>query len=219
MAEIRLITKEDIPDLKYHKLDWDVVVGRDNTPYQVIHVPGFAHCIGGHLDNGDGNCYWAYPLGEEITYENLLEFDGEPGATWGLEYTPTNYCKTKWGESEIRRGRKMIITRNGEPFYDGLMTFHQAIAYVKDGLLDEHPLHLNERDFDKKCIGRKVWWRSEPAVITRYVKGQACVILKPDGIERFTVPAEFADEPYYYEEEDVKTSIFDKNIWWFRDWK
>ena len=96
------------------------------------------------------------------------------------------------------------------------MTFHQAIAYVKDGLLDEHPLSLNERDFDKKCIGRKVWWRSEPAVITRYVKGQACVILKPDGIKNFTVPAEFAKEPYYYEE-DVKVNIFDKNIWWFRE--
>lgn len=214
MAEIRLIKEEDIPGLKFTKLDWDVVVG--DTPYQVIRVPGFAHCIGGHLDWGNGNENWAYPLGEEITHENLLEFDGEPGATWGLEYTPTNYCKTKWGESEIRRGRKLTITRNGEPFYDGFITFHQAIAYVKDGLLDEHPLGLNERDFDKKCIGRKVWWRSEPAIITRYVKGQACVILKPDGIDHFTVPAEFADE-YYEEDEDVKINIFDRHIWWFRE--
>ena len=218
MAEIKLITKEDIPNLKYHKLNWDVIVGK--TPYQVIRVPGFAHCIGGHLDHGDGNDLSAYPLGEEMTIDNLLEFDGEPGATWGMEYSPTNYCKFKWGEAEIRRGRKLIITRNGEPFYDGLMTFHQAIAYVKDGLLDEHPLDLNERDFDKKCIGRKVWWRSEPAVITRYIKGQACVILKPDGIEKFTVPAEFAKEDtgcYLDEDKEVKTNIFDKHIWWFRD--
>ena len=216
MAEIRLIKKEDIPDLKFRKLDWDVVVY--GKPFQVIRVEGFVHTIGGHLDWGDGNNLWAYPLGEEITHENLLEFDGEPGATWGLEYTPTNYCKVKWDEAEIRRGRKLIITRNGKPFYDGLMTFHQAIAYVKDGLLDEHPLDLNERDFDKKCIGRKVWWRSEPAVITRYVKGQACVILKPDGIEKFTVPAEFAKrEPDYYADGDVKTNIFDRNIWWFRE--
>lgn len=220
MAEIRLIKKEDIPNLKYYKLKWDVVVGRDNTPFQVIRVPGFAHCIGGHLDHGDGNCYWAYPLNEEMTIDNLMEFDGEPGAAWGLEYAPTNYCKTKWGESEIRRGRKLIITRNGEPFYDGFITFHQAIAYVKDGLLDDHPLNLNERDYDKKCIGLKVWWRSEPAVITRYVKGQACVILKPDGIEKFTVPAEFAKEDtgcYLDEDKEVKTNIFDKHIWWFRD--
>ena len=218
MAEIRLIKKEDIPGLEYRKLNWDVVVGRDNTPFQVIRVPGFAHCIGGHLDNGDGNCYWAYPLDEEMTIDNLIEFDGEPGAAWGLEYTPTNYYKFKWGEGEIRRGRKLIITRNGELFYDGLMTFHQAIAYVKDGLLDEHPLDLNERNFDKKCIGRKVWWRSEPAVIARYIKGQACVILKPDGIKKFTVPAEFAKEPFCDEEEaEVKVNIFDKNIWWFRE--
>ena len=216
MAEIRLIREEDIHGLKFTKLDLDVEV--NGTPYQVIHVPGFAHCIGGHLDNGDGNCYWAYPLNEEMTIDNLIEFDGEPGAAWGLEYTPTNYYKFKWDEGEIRRGRKLIITRNGEPFYDGLMTFHQAIAYVKDGLLDEHPLGLNERDFDKKCIGRKVWWRSEPAVITRYIKGQACVILKPDGIDHFTVPAEFADEePDYYCDTVVKTNIFDDNIWWFRE--
>ena len=216
MAEIILIREEDIHGLKFTKLDLDVEV--NGTPYQVIHVPGFAHCIGGHLDNGDGNCYWAYPLNEEMTIDNLIEFDGEPGAAWGLEYTPTNYYKFKWDEGEIRRGRKLIITRNGEPFYDGLMTFHQAIAYVKDGLLDEHPLGLNERDFDKKCIGRKVWWRSEPAVITRYIKGQACVILKPDGIDHFTVPAEFADEePDYYCDTVVKTNIFDDNIWWFRE--
>ena len=218
MAEIRLITKEDIPDLKFRKLDWDVVVyGR---PFQVINVEGFVHTIGGHLDHGDGNCFWAYPLNEEMTIDNLMEFDGEPGAAWGLEYTPTNYCKTKWGESEIRRGRKLVITRNGEPFYDGFITFHQAIAYVKDGLLDDHPLDLNERDFDKKCIGRKVWWRSEPAVITRYIKGQACVILKPDGIDHFTVPAEFAKEDtgcYLDEDKEVKTNIFDKHIWWFRE--
>jgi hypothetical protein len=44
------------------------------------------------------------------------------------------------------------------------------------------------------------------------------VILKPDGIKNFTVPAEFAKEPFCDEEEaEVKVNIFDKRIWWFRE--
>ena len=78
------------------------------------------------------------------------------GAAWGIEYTPVNGIKSKWGETEIYSSRKLLLTRNGEPFYNELMTFHQAIAYVQDGLLDEHPLGLNSRDYDKKAIGRKV---------------------------------------------------------------
>ena len=75
------------------------------------------------------------------------------------------------------------------------------------------------RDYAQRCVGRKVWWRSEPAIIKRFVDGQACVILRPDGISKFTTPAEFyrEDGTNYYEDNDVKTSIFDKHIWWFRD--
>lgn len=82
----------------------------------------------------------------------------------------------------------------------------------------EHPLELNAIDFDQKAVGRRVWWRSEPAVIESFIKGQAEVILKPDGIHRFTTPPEFAEEdPDYYEDGIVKTSILDNHIWWFRD--
>lgn len=217
MSEIRLITKEDFPNLKYRKLDWDVEV--KGIPYQVIRVEGFAHCIGGHLDWGDGNNFWAYPLSTEMSYETLVEFNGEPGACWGLEYATVNNRRTKWDETEISKGRKLIITRNGKPFYDGLITFHQAVAYIKDNVLNEHPLDLNVRDFDQKCIGRKVWWRSQPAVITDYINGQACVILKPDGIDMFEIPKEFekSDLPYDENREEIKTTIFDDHIWWFRE--
>ena len=217
MSEIRLITAKDFPTLKYNKLDWDVEV--KGIPYQIIRVEGFIHTIGGHLDWGDGNNFWAYPLNEEMMFENLIEFNGQPGPTWGIEYSPTNYIKSKWGETEILLGRKLIITRNGKPFDDGFMTFHQAIAYIKDGLLNEHPLNLNERDFDKKCIGRKVWWRSQPAIIKDYINGQAAVILTPEGIDAFPIPKEFENDSCLFHEEksEIKTSIFDKHIWWFRD--
>ena len=81
----------------------------------------------------------------------------------------------------------------------------------------DHPMNLNEIDFDKNVIGRKVWWRSEPAVVTSYISGQACVILEPDGIPRFTTPAEFAgEECECYVDDDAKADILDKHIWWFR---
>ena len=50
--------------------------------------------------------------------------------------------------------------------------------------------------------------------------GQACVILEPDGIDKFRVPPEFVDldEPNDLEvTKEVKTDIFDKHICWFRD--
>lgn len=216
MNKIRLIEKKDIETLTYKKMNWDVVVRE--IPYQIIKVKGFPHTIGGNLDWGEGNDFWAYPLNEPLTYENLVEFNGVPGVCWGIEYSsPTTYIRAKYGEKEILSGRKLVITRNGKPFYDGFITFHQAIAYVSDGILDEHPLNLNERDFDKKCIGRKIWWRSQPGIITRYIHGQACVIIKPDGLASFHTPAEFASEDIMDDNDSIKTDIFDNHIWWFRE--
>lgn len=213
MPEIRLIKESDFPLTNYTKLDWDVEV--DGVPYQVIRVPGFAHCIGGPLDYGDGNDFWAYPLDRDLSIDTIVEYNGVRGAAWGIEYTPTNHIRCKW-ETSVESGRKLVITRNGKRFYDDLMTFHQAIAYVKDGILDEHPLELNSRDYDKKAIGRKVWWRSEPGIITWCHNGR--VGISPDGMEKFSIPKEFEkDSSYEDREPEIVTSIFDKHIWWFRD--
>jgi hypothetical protein len=219
MSEIsfKYIKEEDIPALDYKEMPWDVVV--NTTPYQVIKAAGFVHTIGGKLDWGDGNDFWAYPADEQMSFNNLIPFNGIPGARWGIEFYPTHYYKSHWDDTEIRAGRHLVITRNGLPFYDGFMTLHEALAYVLDGKLDEHPAELNNRDFDEHLIGRKVWWRSEPGIITYYCKGQAAVILKPDGIERFTPPKEYEGDGfggYDDDEGEIKASIFDNHIWWFR---
>ena len=75
-------------------------------------------------------------------------------------------------------------------------------------------------DYDKKMIGRKVWWRSQPAIITKWIKGQACVILEPDGIDSFKTPAEYENDDMFGDDEDkksIKTEVFDKHIYWFRE--
>lgn len=213
MTDIKLIDKDtNISELKMRKMDWDVVIY--GIPYQVVRIEGYVHTIGGKW--GENNL-WAYPRDEEPTYENLIKFDSEP-VLWGINFNPHHYMKTKWDETEIRYSGSVTITRNGEDFYTlgGGVNYGIDKARVLISEINEHPLWLNEIDYDKKMIGRKVWWRSQPAIITRWIKGQACVILEPDGIERFKKPAEYKNDDMFDDEEYIKTSIFDKHICWFR---
>lgn len=213
MTDFKLIDKNtDIKSLNMNKYDWDVVI--NGRQYYVMRIEGYVHTIGGKYGEND---LWAYPRNEEPSYENLIEFGCENPVCWGIRYEPYNYTKCKWGECEAKSANGIVITRNGEDFCDEVFGgLDKAKVMISE--FNEHPLGFNEIDFDNKAIGRKVWWRSEPAVITNYINGQACVILKPDGIKGFTVPAEFRDEdPEYYCEGDVKTSVLDKHIWWFRE--
>lgn len=201
----------NISELKMHKMPWDVVV--NGTSYQVVRINGYVHTIGGRWGKND---LWMYPRHETPTYETLIRYGCDDcGVCWGFKYEPHIYVKTKWDETECRKTGGVTITRNGEDFYYCRGGINEA-NWIMD-LLDEHPLGLNRYGFAEEMIGRKVWWRSEPAIITNWIgHGQACVILKPDGIEKFTTPAEFTKEGNYYIEETVKADIFDKHIWWFR---
>lgn len=214
MADIRLIEKNtDISSLKMTKYDWDVVL--NNQEYQVVRIEGYIHTIGGEHGEND---LWMYPRNGRPAYETLIEYQCENcGVCWGIRYAPYNYTRSKWDECECFTTDGAMITRNGEDFYFCSGGIDEAKWLMKH--LGEHPLNLNEYGFTEKMIGRKVWWRSEPAIIRRWIgHGQACVMLEPDGIEKFTTPAEFANEgDDYYEDGDVKTDIFDKHIWWFRD--
>lgn len=110
-----------------------------------------------------------------------------------------------------------MITRNGRDFFFCRCGIDEAKYLINK--IQDHPIYLNEYGFEEKIIGRKVWWRSEPAVVTSWVgNGQACVILKPDGIDYFKIPAEFLnEEPMQSRERIIKADIFDEHIWWFRE--
>lgn len=210
MPIIKLIDRTtDISKLKMRQMNWDTVI--NEKPYFVVWIEDYIHTIGGKYGN---NNLWAYPRDEKPSCENLVQFDGEP-VCWGINYAPYNHARYRHGEFETRTIGNVFITRNGEKFCDVRGGIERARCMINDFL--EHPMNLNEIDFDKNVIGRKVWWRSEPAVVANYISRQACVMLEPDGISRFTTPAEFADEGCdYYCESDVKANILDKHIWWFR---
>ncbi len=215
MADIRLITKNTDLSHPPKPYDWDVLI--NGRPYFVVRMEGYVHSIGGRWGDND---LWAYPREEAPSFENLIEFSADQPVAWGIRYEPQNYTKTKWDETEVRSGGGIAITRNGEVFchITGGLNYGIDEARTMIARFSEHPLELNAIDFDQKAVGRRVWWRSEPAIIESFIKGQADVILKPDGIPRFTTPPEFAkEEPDYYEDETVKTSILDNHIWWFRD--
>lgn len=217
MSEIKLIKKDtDLSKLNLKPYDWDVVI--NGRPYYVVRLVGFIHTIGGKYGQ---NNLWAYPRDEEPNYENLVEFNCENPVSYGIRYSPSNGTKCKWDECEAISRGSIMITRNGEDFYDVRCGINYGIdkARVLISEILEHPLNISTIDFDKKMIGRKLWWRSEPAVITYYCKGQAAIVLEPCGIKKFTVPAEFykEDGEDYYCDGDVKTSIFDNHIWWFRE--
>lgn len=214
MTEIKLITKDSVlPTIKL--LDWDVVI--NDRPYYAGYIPGYVHSIGGRWGEND---IWAWPRDEDPCYENLVEFSCNDPVCWGIEFTTENGRVVKYGETEARTYSGVTITRNGKKFCRVPGSMYYAVDKARTMITEfqEHPLALEFIGFGEKAIGRKVWWRSEPGVITDYIHGQACVCIEPDGIDQFTIPAEFAEEdPDYYCDGFVKTSILDKHIWWFRE--
>lgn len=214
MEKIKLIKRDSVlPPIR--RFNWDVVI--NGIPYYVTKIDGFVHSIGGRHGAND---LWAYPRDKLPSYETLIAYDCDNPVAWGINYIPRNYIKSKYDETEALSSGRAIITRNSEEFCSvpGGMNYAIDKARVMITQFKEHPLELEEIDFAKKAIGRKVWWRSEPAVITNYIFKQACVILEPDEIDSFTIPAEFVEEdPDYYTDVSVKADILDHNIWWFRD--
>lgn len=211
MSKIKLINKtKDIEKLKMKPMNWDIVI--NGVPYYACFIEGYVHSIGGGW--GENNI-WCYPRDEKPSFDNLIEYQGKSPVNWGIKYEPTLTLKTKWGETRAQTNNSVIVTRNGKDFY---YCYSIAQAQVILEEIDEHPLNLNEIDFDKKAIGRKIWWRSQPAVIKRFIWGSGTIAFEPEGDKNFEIPKEFGNEQFYYEgERTITTSIFDKHIWWFRD--
>ena len=213
---IKLIEEDtEIPELKPY--EWDVVV--KGRPFYVARIPGFVHTIKGW---GEPIDLWAWPRDEKASYENLVEYDLDSPVAWGLEYREQRYIRSKWDDVMLRSGAVTTITRNGIPFYDvfGGRNYSVPKAIVLIGEIGEHPLDFNTIGFDEKMIGRKIWFRSQPGIITRYIKGQCCVMVAPDGIDHFKRPPEYENDDLFddwYDEQELKLDcLADHNIDWFR---
>jgi hypothetical protein len=193
--------------------NWDLEVY--GKPYYVIKIPEYVHTLDG---NGWDNDLWCFPRDEVPSYKNLYEYHGSFGGTrWGYNVSPKHYYSYKYDEYEVYTINEITITRNDKDFCKCKSVF-EALSRIEYLESNEHPLELIDIDFDKKCIGRKVWYRGEPAKIDSYVRSEACVIIVPDGIESFTIPPELENFPLNEEEYEkiVKISIFSELIYWYR---
>lgn len=212
--QIKLIDKDtDISSLEMKKYDWDLVVC--GVPYQLVEIPGYVHSIEYSFGRESANCMWAYPLNEEPTYENLSEYTIKEPVCWGIVYNPYHDLSYSWEDSEICRCNECYVTRNGERFSDSVHSIQAAQMLINQ--FQNHPIDFGSRNYENEILGRKVWWRSEPGIITSFIKDQACVIIEPDGIEKFSTPAEFKNDDIIHDEDDIKADVFDSHIWWFRE--
>jgi len=202
---------------------WDAVVG--DTPVDVYLVPDHYHT---HGSRDGANDYWYCPHGETPTHLNLTPFSGH-ACNWGITAEEVNTYRPGNGhhkDPEARRGLRCWITRNGEKFCSVQFgwTLDKALPAAQTMLtrLQEHALCLSHRDWKNKAIGRKVFYRGQPAIIERF-RPDGGLYLVPDGIEHFTpggAPQRTPEEVVEWQWEYGKglwAELLSDSIWWFRE--
>jgi hypothetical protein len=220
MRQIKTLKKDtDFTNLKLRKVGWDTYC--KGISYDVYSIEDFYHSIGGRW--GENN-YWACPHNEIPTYDNLVEFSGEP-CCWGILLQSNNYLKTKY-DTEMRHNYRAIITRNDESFYTfGANNSDFALTKARQLLftIQEHPIEFNQRYYEKDIINRKIYWREQPAIIKSYcIDGNLRIV--PDGIKVFkkcSYNDNVTEDMDMYDDTDddggIAEDLFAPSIYWFRN--
>lgn len=153
----------------------------------------------------DGLYSWI-PWVDKITKRPCFEF----------RVRENNYVKFKWDEHDIRGGVFCEIYLNGDKVYEfGARDVEYALARaaVLKSEIMECPFDFTSPDEE---IGRKVYYKDEPAIIEMAILDQGCVVLKKDASGNFKKPV-WDDEGWQDEDSTVKEDILSDHIWWFRD--
>ena len=121
--------------------------------------------------------------------------------------------------SPLKNRQSICITRNGSPFYtlspivdhntdmyQGILRALQLIEIIK-----RHPLNFNHINYNINMIGRHVWYHSQPAVITKWIKGRGIAVLEPDkemGYDSLTNPITNEELP------SINVEFHDPYVYW-----
>lgn len=215
MCKIHLIDKDtDLSNI--YPLHWDAYLG--TTPLTVYRVEGCVHSIGGRWGE---NSYWCCPRGETPTYKNLMEFSGEP-CNWSIKASSMNRVHTHWCECKLESSVLIEILRNDKLFYSfGCNDLNYGLNKAQELLVSkihEGFFNFNDIDFDKDLIGKKIYYRDQPAIITRYIPGKCSVWIEPDGIEKFTMPVHWNAEDWTEYEKGLSICLLtdDSEVYWWR---
>ncbi len=131
------------------------------------------------------------------------------------------------GRDEIRAEGEWQLFFNRTQVLDGQCTKNvladlTRIAQSAQRLLDHEAVDWTSNvPYRDQLVGRKVWYREVPAIVSREILSQGCVLLKPDGAEKFPPPvwSRDKDEGEYddCEDDEAKVEILSPHIWWWRD--
>jgi len=170
--------------------------------------------FGEHPHSRSDNTFYA------IVDDQPVEFDGHR-ALIDVRITSRNYLKeSHFSGDEIRKGG------SGEILADGEVIHSFFFRDPQEALLRAHSLigRLHEAAggdwIDKKrreaLVNRKIYYREVPAIVSRLIVDQGCLILETESGKPFPEPIwrEKGDEEY---ESTVKVDVLDPHIWWWRD--
>lgn len=131
-----------------------------------------------------------------------------------------NYTKVKWNETDIRSTNSVEIYINKRLVYAfGCGSLDYALAKVSVLRIEmlEHPFNFADPDSE---IGRKIWYRKQPAIIERLMLDQGCILMQKEDETGFDMTDPWDEDDWISEwdgENKVKDDIFASDIWWFRD--
>ena len=161
-----------------------------------------------------------------------IDFDGHRILT-DVVLRSRNYLKeSELSGNEYRKGGTGEILADGEVIYEfffrdiqwALLKAHNLI-----GELSEHSSSWMVKKEREKLIGRKIYYERTPAIISRLITEQGCLMLKADNVgnvepltaeimvSRFEKPVYLNDGEEHEYEDVIKVEVLDPKIWWFRN--
>lgn len=167
----------------------------------------------GTWNKGSDN-YWL-KLGDEFV-PYLDSFVFRPAFRFEVE--EKNYTKEKWGSTDLRNSVIVKIFINNTPVYQfSCRDTDYALARCNTLRVEllEHPLDFVNME---KIRGRLIWYRNQPGVLVDFDTGEVTIRAdSPDGFDMRTPYDIRIEDDDEYHSTSIRTDIFDRNIYWFRD--
>jgi hypothetical protein len=139
----------------------------------------------------------------------------------GVQIEMTNYLKSSHlSGDEVRKGGSGKIIADGEVVYEFFARDPQRALLEAHHLISQLWEHssgwLSKRDRER-LIGRSIYYREVPSVIRRLILDQGCIMVATADGKPFPAPVYRDHDDDDDCESEIKTSVLDPNIWWFRE--
>ena len=218
MAELtNFKTNEQLLEKVHYDMPYDILI--DGRKYYVSLYPDVVH----NYTATKRNCYWAWPRDEERSVDNIIPYDGYLGAQWSFTFDQSNY----WNGEYMEKCVDVYIIRNLNVFDRSIyrlqndnLQYAIADTLTRIQRYKDLPCNIDHINYENNLINRNIYYKGIPSIITSYLEGDGCIIIKLlDGEVR--APHYIANNMGLPDEEDseLKVELLDTNIDWFGDVK